>query len=151
MGARAILVLCFMGLAACSDIRSQTYTYATLDEAREAGAISRGWMPDGLPPGAYEIRVAFVPDTTERWGLFNFPPSERDHLERLVSDEEIDLDGLRPGVPARIEWWPVAFRGTLDGERLALTGLKAYRSRDGRLIVAVNWNQGRAYYWKHEA
>lgn len=142
---------CTVGLlaavAACAGINSQTHSYATLDEARKAGAIHQGWLPDGLPPGAYEIRVAHVPGGTRRWGLFNFPPDEGPVLKGVLAPEEVDLDGQRMDIPARIEWWPVALRGTLDGEQLGLTGLRGYRTRDGALLVAVNWNQGRAYYW----
>lgn len=137
------------GLVACAEINSQTASYGTLAEAASAGAITQGWVPDGLPAGAYEIRVGYVPDGPERWGLFNFPPGEGDALKGILGDE-IDLDGLGVTVPARIEWWPVALRRTLDGESLRLTGLRGYRSRAGGFIVAVNWNQGRGYYWKAE-
>jgi hypothetical protein len=41
----------------------------------------------------------------------------------------------------------VILRGTLDGERIRATQLRAYRAREGNLIFAVNWNQGRAYFW----
>jgi hypothetical protein len=149
-GAWIALALLAGGVTACSGINSQTHSYATLEEARQAGAIERGWLPDGLPPGAYEIRVAYVPGGPERWGLFNFPPGEGDMLRAWLSPEEIPLGDERVDVPSRIEWWPVALRRTLDAEQLALTGLKGYRTRDGRLVVAVNWPQGRAYYWNRE-
>ena len=147
---RRLLVagVCVLVLA-CEAISSQTASYATLAEARQAGAVARGWLPDGLPPGTYEIRVAYVPDHEQRWGLFNFPAEEGEVLKGLLG-EEIDLGGLSIDVPGRIEWWPVALRRSLDGEQLRLTGLRGYRTRDGALIVAVNWNQGRAYYWKAE-
>jgi hypothetical protein len=147
---RAVLVLLAAAVTACDGIHSQTHSYATLAEAREAGAIEQGWLLDGLPPGTREIRVAYVPNGPQRWGLFNFPPGEREHLERLLAPEEIDFEGLRVIIPARIEWWPVALRGPLDGERLGLTGMKGYRTADGVFVVGVNWNQGRAYYWKDE-
>jgi hypothetical protein len=143
-----MLLVLVVAAAGCAEIKSQTYMYGTLAEATQAGAIDRGWLPDGLPPGTREIRVAYVPNGTERWGLFNFPPVEGEYLERLLVPEELDFEGLRVTIPSRIEWWPVALRGPLDGERLGLTGLKGYRTRDGVFIVAVNWRQGRAYYWK---
>ena len=62
-------------------------------------------------------------------------------LRALLEPNEIPLAGLRCDPPARIEWWPRALRGDLDGERLSITHLQAYRARDGRLIVAVNWSQ----------
>jgi hypothetical protein len=80
-------------VVACTGINAQTYSYATLDDARRAGAVERGWLPDGLPPGAYEIRVAHVPNSPQRWGLFNFPPGEGEVLQRMLAPEEVGLEG----------------------------------------------------------
>jgi hypothetical protein len=146
----SVLLLVCAAAAGCTEIRSQTHTYATLAEAREAGAVEQGWLLDGLPPGTYEIRVAYVPGGREGWGLFNFPPGERDHLVRLLAPDPIDVEGIRMTIPARIEWWPIVLRGPLDPEQLTLTGLTAYRTTDGAFVIAVNWSQGRAYYWKAE-
>jgi hypothetical protein len=132
---------------ACADINSKTDSFRTLDEARQAGAIEHGWLPDGLPPGTREIRVAHVPDTDRRWGIINFPPGEAAALKALLASDEISFDGQAVDIPARIEWWPVTLRGELDDERVRTTGLRGYRTQDDRRIFAVNWNQGRAYYW----
>jgi hypothetical protein len=132
---------------ACAGIDAQTNSYATLAEARQAGAIANGWMPDGLPAGSHDIREGHVPGTRQRWGVINFPQSEDAALRALLQPEELSLDGQHCDVPGRVEWWPVILRGAIDGERLAATQLRAYRAKAGNLIVAVNWNQGRAYYW----
>lgn len=136
--------------AACSGSNARTNAYNTLAEARQAGAIEQGWLPHGLPPGTRDIRTGHIPGESGRWGLFNFPPAEGAALRRILQAEEIPLDGRSVEVPGRIEWWPVALRGTLDGERLGITGLKAYLTIDDARIMAVNWNQGRAYYWNRE-
>jgi hypothetical protein len=141
--AAAIAVLAI----ACSGVTSKTNAFATLAEARQAGAIEQGWIPEGLPPGAHDLREAHLPGSTSRWGLFEYSPSEEDVLRSLLQPQEIPLDGEHCGIPARIEWWPVALRGDLDGARISATGLQAYRSKAGDLIFAVNWRQGRAYYW----
>ena len=60
---------------------------------------------------------------------------------------EISFEGVGTDAPPRIEWWPVLLRGSLDPVRLTATGLKAYAMPGDELIVAVNWNQRRAYYW----
>jgi len=122
-----------------------TGSYATLAEADRAGAIERGWIPRGLPSGAHDLREAHD-EAGRRWGLFNFPSAEADALRSVVGSSEIPMRGLSCEIPGRVEWWPVALRGSLDEERVRATGLKAYRSRDG-LIFLINWNQGRAYYW----
>jgi hypothetical protein len=133
--------------AACAGINAQTHSFNTLEEARQAGVMTAGWLPEGLPPGTRDIRTAHVPDSRDRWGLFNFPPSDAAVLKRLLSAEEVSLAGQYVDVPGRIEWWPVALRGGLDAERIALTGLRAYRTSDGAFIMAVQWSQGRAYFW----
>jgi hypothetical protein len=137
-------------LGACRDLEVMTASYATLAEARSAGAIERGWVPEGLPEGTYELREAHDLDTNRRWGLFSFPQRQADTLRALLLSDEIALNGVIVDIPARIEWWPVLLRGTLDAEQIRATGLKAYRAGSGDLLFLVNWEQGRAYYWKAE-
>ena len=142
----SVLVVTLL-LPACAGIRSQTNSYASLAEARQAGAITNGWIPEGLPTGSHDIREGHVPGTSQHWGLFEFPSADEGILRALLSPNEIPPDGLRPDIPARIEWWPRMLREPIDGSQLASTGTRVYRSRSGDLIFAVNWNQARAYYW----
>jgi hypothetical protein len=135
--------------AACRDIDVITGSYASLQEAEAEGAIRSGWIPRGLPPGSRELREAHDLDSNRRWGLFNFPSDEADVLRGLVGDE-LEVAGLRCTPPRRIEWWPLVLREHLDAEKVRDTGLRVYAARDGSLVFAVNWNQGRAYYWTRE-
>jgi hypothetical protein len=134
--------------AGCSDLDVVTASYNTLADARAAGALASGRLPDGLPPGATDLREAFNTDSNRRWGLFNFPVGEAAHLKARLGRDEISVAGATCDPPRRIEWWPVLLRGRLDAEGVAAAGLQAYRSADGELIVLVNWKQGRAYYWR---
>ena len=141
------LVAAALGVAvACSGTNVKTATYANMTEARPA--IEAGWMPQGLPASAFEIRAAYDPESWERWGIINFPEAEAGVLRGLLQPEEISLTGVRCEIPGRVEWWPVQLRSDLDDERIKATGAKAYRSRSRNLIVVVNWAQGRAYYWR---
>ena len=137
------------GAAACRDVDVVTASYATLNEAAAAGAVERGWVPRALPSGAYEIREAHDLDSNRRWGLFNFRPEDADALRGSLGSE-VSLAGQTCTPPRRIEWWPILLREHLDHERIAATGLRAFSDREGDLIYAVNWNQGRAYYWTRE-
>jgi hypothetical protein len=141
-----VLMIAAAAASGCSSVKSITNSYATLAEAQKAGAVTEGWLPDGLPEQTHDIREAHVPGTTEHWGIINFP-AEGEPAVRAILAEELPLQGLRCDPPGRIEWWPPMLRGPFDGERLGVTGLHAYRSKDAKLIVAVNWPQGRAYYW----
>lgn len=143
----AAVMIALAAASACSGINAQTNSFATLAEARQAGAIAKGWIPEGLPAGSHDIREAHVPGTHERWGIIDFPQSEEASLRALLQPDEISLDGQRCEIPGRIEWWPLMLRGTLDGARLSATGIRAYRAKTGGLMFAVNWSQGRAYFW----
>jgi hypothetical protein len=133
--------------AACSGQNVQTATYATYAEAQAAGAVDKGWVPSILPERAYELRAAYAVNGSHRWGLFNFPAEAQDSLRSILETEEIPMAGTVLDVPGRIEWWPVILRGHVDAERARTTGLRAYRAKSAPLVFAVNWNQGRAYYW----
>ena len=122
-------------------------SFASLREAQAAGAVERGWVPAILPAGAYELRAAYEPAGQRRWGLFNFHPADVDALRSAMAAEETTFDTMRVDIPGRIEWWPVAMRGDLDAQTLSATGLRVYRAKDAPLVLAVNWSQGRAYYW----
>lgn len=140
----AALLVAVLG---CKDLEVVTASYNSLADARRAGAIASGRMPEGLPPGATDLREAFNTDTNARWGLFNFPVRESPQLKSLLDPVELSLAGEQCNPPRRIEWWPILLRGKLDAERIAAAGLKAYTTRDAALIVVLNWDQGRAYYW----
>jgi hypothetical protein len=133
--------------AACRDTDVVTASYATMAEAREAGAAGRE-IPSGVPEGAHDIRVARDMNSGRHWGLFNFHPADVDGLRALLQSEETPLDGVECDIPPRIEWWPILLRGPVKAEHAKAAGLQSYRSREGGLIVVVNWKQGRAYYWK---
>jgi hypothetical protein len=144
---RRAVILLVIGAVACSNLDVVTETYATLQEAREAGAIERGWVPDGLPAGTTDLREAHDLDSNRQWGLFMFPQAEGDVLRQLLQPDEVSLKGRTIDIPGRVEWWPVLLRGALDDEKIKSTGLRAYRSVRGDRLFLVNWRQGRAYYW----
>jgi hypothetical protein len=134
-------------MSACNDIDVVTGAYATVAEAKQAGAIDAGIIPDVLPPGAIEIREAHDTAGKRRWGLFDFSPADTEPFRQRLRDEPVSIDGIDCGMPARIEWWPVILRRRINGEQLKAAGLTAHRTRANGYVVVVNWNQRRAYYW----
>jgi hypothetical protein len=133
-------------LAGCSGVDVQVGVYQTLEEARAAGAIDNGWVPQGLPASAADLREGHL-DDGRRWGTFSFDASHRAPLEALLGSE-ITSGVLSCDAPGRLEWWPRVLRSPIDPTHVASTGFRLYPSRDGALTFAVNWNQGRAYYWR---
>ena len=131
-------------LSGCRNTDVVTESYATLAEARASG----GDIPAGVPEGAHDIRTASDTRSRRRWGLFNFLAADADGLRAMLQADEMSLAGVDCDIPARIEWWPVLLRGRVNAEQAKAAGLQSYRSRQGDLVVVVNWKQGRAYYWQ---
>ena len=145
---RPILIFGAVALVAgCAYGDAVTNSYATAAEAEQSGAVERGWVPRGLPQSARDLREAHSAAAHRVWGLFSFSPEDADALRALVQPGEVSAAGLKPEAPARIEWWPVLLRSTLDGEQVKAAGLQTYRARSGTLVFVINWKQGRAYYW----
>ena len=147
MGRGAFALLASVCLFACGDIDVVTNAYASAAEARPA--VEKGWIPAILPPGAHDIREAHDNAGRRRWGLFSFRQEDVNALRQQLGPE-LSLTGVRADAPPRIEWWPILLRGDLDGEGLAATGLKGYPVSGQQLVIAVNWNQRRAYYWSQQ-
>lgn len=134
-----------LALGACSGVRSESDVFATLQEARAAGAIDHGWVPAGLPETTTDLRDAHVP-SGDHWGLFSFPPSDAAPLRALVG-EEITTSPPPCNPPGRFEWWPRMLRTPINLDAAHETGLHLYVSRDQRRTFAVNWQQGKGFYW----
>lgn len=145
---RTAAVLFAVFAAACANQNVNTDSFATMKEARDRGAVERGWVPATLPERAYELRAAYDLDTDRRWGILNFRTEDADALRAILAPDEISVVGTKMRIPARIEWWPIALRNELDAEQLKATGLRTYRATSGDFVFAVNWPQGRAYYWR---
>jgi hypothetical protein len=143
---RKVTTVLLLFATSCVGIETRTGVYATMAEARAAGAIERGWVPEGLPASATDLREAHR-GHDQLWGLFVFPPADGEAVRALVGAE---ISGTPPACdpPGRLEWWPRILRTPLDLAQLQSTGFRLYRSRDDRLTYAVNWRHGRGFYWK---
>jgi hypothetical protein len=138
----ALFVLCVAG---CGDLRVKIGVYANLDEARKAGAMAAGWVPEGLPSSTSDLREGHHPDG-RHWGAFTFAGAE-DGPVRALLGSEITTGTLSCEPPGRLEFWPRVLHSPVDVERVRSTGFKLYSGRDSRTF-AINWGQGRAYYWR---
>lgn len=139
-------VLVLAVLAGCSDLRVKEGIYTNLDDAKAAGAIQRGWVPAALPADAADLREGHLPDG-RHWGVFAFTTHDADAVRALLGSE---ITSNPPGceAPGRLEWWPRLLRTPIDLDRVKSTGFRLYYDRGGERAFAINWGQGRAYYWR---
>jgi hypothetical protein len=138
------MVLPVLVVVGCSDLRVKMGVYANVDDARTAGAITSGWVPEGLPSGTSDLREGHLPDG-RHWGAFTFPAGDPAPVRALIGSE-IAAGTLTCEPPGRLEFWPRVLRSPVDVERVRSTGFRVYRG--GNRTYAINWGQGRAYYWR---
>ncbi|HET7695498.1 MAG TPA: hypothetical protein VFK57_07305 [Vicinamibacterales bacterium] len=142
---RWAVVLLVLLAAACGDLRVKLAVFNTAAEARSGGAFAAGWVPEGVPAEASDLRVGYMPDGRQ-WGVFAFRPSDAAAVRALTRDE-ITSGPLTCDPPGRLEFWPRVIRTPVDVARVNSTGFRLFHGADGR-TYAINWGQGRAYYWK---
>lgn len=78
-------------LAGCGEAVDESY--ATWAEAREAGAIEKGWIPSFVPPTARDLRDRHDLDTNAQRLTFSAPPSDTSKMVRglrPVTNEDAD-------------------------------------------------------------
>lgn len=143
----AVVVLALM-FAGCDSLRVQEGVYANLTEARDAGAIAKGWVPQGLPSSASDLREGHMPDG-RRWGVVTFATADAPAMRMLLNTEVVS-NPPTCDPPGRLEWWPRLLHTPIDIDRLHTTDFRLYRGKDGS-VFAINWNAGRAYYWSASA
>jgi len=143
---RVLAVLTVLGLSGCagSPFSVKIGVYNSLADARSAGAIANGWVPEGLPPSATDLREGHMPDGGH-WGVFAFPPADEAAIRALVQTE-ITSGTLTCDPPGRLEFWPRVLHSPVDVEKVRSTGFRIYSG--GARTYAINWGQGRAYYWR---
>ena len=138
-----VLLVAGLLLGGCGDLRVKSGVYANLDEVRKAEA--GGWVPEGLPSSTSDLREGHLPDG-RHWGAFTFPVADAAPVRALLGTE-ITTGTLSCEPPGRLEFWPRLLLSPVDVERVRSTGFKLYTGRDSR-TYAINWGQGRGYYWK---
>jgi hypothetical protein len=130
-------------MVACSDYKDSSY--ASMAEARRAGMVDRGWLPDILPDGATRVRERHNVDTNETWCAFDLAASEAARLQAAMSPltpSELSARSLRaPGVG----WWPKVLEGKLDSRAIDNAGMKLYTS--GPLLFAFDAGERRAFMY----
>jgi hypothetical protein len=141
-----VLVLIVAGAAGCADLRVKEEIFSNVAEARQAGAIAAGRVPEGVPESASDLREGYLPDG-QHWGVFAFASSDIPAMRALLGPE-ITSGTLSCDPPGRLEWWPRLLHSPIDVDRVRSTGFRLYRQPAANLIYAVNWGQGRTYYWR---
>jgi hypothetical protein len=77
---KSLACIAVLTLAGCSDV--YTETYATWQEAKDAGAMERGWIGSFVPTSAVDIKETHNIDTNVQTLLFAVPPSQVPEMVR---------------------------------------------------------------------
>jgi hypothetical protein len=129
--------------------------YASLAEADEDGAITRGWIPDDLlPRSSRAIREVHDLSPSTEWCAFEFAPADSQNLRKNLKN----IDALPPSVRhvpnPYVAWWPNVLKGNLDTQRIHRQGFELYAVERPAtsvtteiLLFAIDWSKGRGFFY----
>jgi hypothetical protein len=124
-------------LVACSE--RQENSYSSFAEAQSSGAITRGWVPEWLPPTSKDIREVHDIDTNRLMVSFVFP--KKSAVALPVNCKRID-PSTPPAPPFTKTWWP----SDVPASRLSTYRHSFFQC--GKSFVAVSESLGEAYIWQ---
>jgi hypothetical protein len=125
-------------LTSCGERPDVFYAHAI--EARAAGAVDQGWIPDWMPKSARAIHEIHDLDTSRSMLTFLFEPVDPPQLP--ASCGQVPPEGIS-APPFRRSWWPDDVPPTSSpGDRHVY-----YRCSDGA-YVAVASKEGRVFHWR---
>lgn len=131
-------------VSACSD--RQQAMFVDLKQARAAGFVVKGWIPNDLPESATELRELHDVDTNEVWGTFRLPTTAGGAIRLALADAS-RINALSIRSP-NVDWWPRELTGNLNARSLQEHGFELYSTpAPNAFWVAVNRAQGRGFFW----
>jgi hypothetical protein len=110
--------------------------YSTYQDAKQDGAVTRGWIPSFVPTSAFQIHEKHDLDSNAHWLKFRFPPADGKAI--VARATKLDRGQSRsPRSRPNASWWQVEGNSRLEIYQLPVDG--GY--------LAVDWTQSEAYYW----
>lgn len=130
---------------ASSGCERERSRYATLAEARQAGAVERGWIPAWVPQGATELEEAHDPETGRQRLKFRAPAAELAALGGALPRLHVSRICPSRGAPAIEGSWPEAVE---EGSAAWKLRYLSATSPEGRsLAVAIEGTSSTVYAW----
>ncbi len=123
-------------LSACTEV--QENSYPSFVAARDAGAISRGWLPQWLPQDTTDITEVHDLDTNRFMARFSF---SKNTSPALPSSCKSVVPTSPPAPPFSRRWWP----SDVPASGFA-THRHAFFQCEG-MYVAISSAMGEGYAW----
>lgn len=127
--------------------------YAVLADARKAGEIDRGWIPDFIPGSSRSIHEVHDLSPSKVWCAFEFDPSDTGSLRSNL--KSVDSQGPVAGYVSSPHepWWPRTLQGNLDASKVHGAGLQIYtveipvtQVENEIMLFAIDWSNGHGYF-----
>ena len=130
-GPFVLLCVALISFAGCSE--RELSVYSTIGDARQDGALARGWLPDYIPESATNIREFHFVDSSESWTSFECP----DECMRALNTAAKPVDLAPPPRPrdTRIPW---------PDHNESLT-VRAHHNSD---VILIDDTNAHAYVWR---
>lgn len=148
------LVCC---LVACHSDRRESF-YPSLADAKKAGAIDRGWIPDFLPESSRGIHEVHDLSPSTTWCAFEFLPSDSQELRKNLKGVDAHLPTVRRVPSPGKTWWPAVLEGNVDVEKIHKAGFEIYIVTAPEtsvtteiLLFSIDWTKGQGFFYRTSA
>ena len=153
--ALAFCVLVALDMWISADERQEN-SYASLADADRDGAITRGWIPGFLPESSRDIHEVHDLSPSTVWCAFQFDPRDDQKLRKNLKAAGAIFPRQIHIPSAGVRSWPRVLKGDLRPDEIRKAGYTLYVTSDPltypqseRLLFAIDWSNGRGYYYGH--
>jgi hypothetical protein len=129
-------------------------SYPLLADATDAGAVTRGWIPNFLPESSHDIHEMHDITSSRTWCSFQFSPNDAQRFrDSLVTSLDELPQSLRHIDSPHKPWWPDFLENGLDAKKLHDKGFMLYVVEEPSIMdqtrpvfFAIDWIKGRGFF-----
>ena len=100
--------------------------YPSLADAKKAGEINRGWIPDYIPESSHAIHIVYDPESPRTWCAFEFSPSDSQTFQKNLTHVDTLPIRVKHVDGSGESWWPDFLTGDLDLAGIRRRGFDVY-------------------------
>ncbi|HXF14761.1 MAG TPA: hypothetical protein VN517_16515 [Terriglobales bacterium] len=153
MAVTALLCLA-CSMIGCHGDRRESF-YSSLADAKKAGAVDRGWIPDFLPESSRNVHELHTVSSPTTWCAFEFDPTDSAILRKSLKADAETISRVRSVPNPDKFWWPVVFTGNIESDKVRDAGFDLYAlvepetlSSNEVLLFAINWDKGSGFFYR---
>lgn len=151
----AFLGFCVAASALVQSCNRRNAFYPSLVDAKRAGEVDRGWLPDYLPVSSHAIHIAYDPESPTTWCAFEYSPADASSLLKNLTRVDTLPSRVKHVDGPRESWWPHFLTGDLDLAAIHSRGFDVYvavepdvQSKTNLVLFVLDFGSGRGFFFR---